>query len=139
MCLEAIWKQHIETLSCVGYDHNWVRTYTFAENYEPLLPKGTVMHITGYMDNTQANFNIPDPRNWQGSGNRSVSNMFIDLGIQLRLTDEQFVQEMADRREVLGLDENDHVIGCPLCMAEVPLLPEMEEGEESDGEESDAN
>jgi hypothetical protein len=141
MCLEAIWKQHIETLSCVGYDHNWVRTYTFAENYEPLLPKGTVMHITGYMDNTDANFNIPDPRNWQGSGNRSVSNMFIDLGIQLKLTDEQFIQEMADRREVLGLNENDHVIGCPLCMAELPLFPEMaeeEEGQDED-EESDAN
>jgi hypothetical protein len=129
MCLEAIFKQHIETLSCVGYDHNWVRTYSYAENYEPLLPKGTVMHITGYMNNTDSNFNIPDPRNWQGSGNRSVANMFIDLGIQLTLTDEQFVAEMAKRREVLGLDENDHVIGCPLCMAEIPLLPELEEEE----------
>ena len=133
MCLEAIWKQHIETLSCVGYDHNWVRTYSFAENYEPLLPKGTIMHIVGYMSNTEANFNIPDPRNWQGSGNRSVSNMFLDLGISLRLTDEQFVEEMANRREVLDLDVNDHVIGCPLCTAAIPLLPELEE-EEGEGE-----
>jgi len=133
MCLEAIWKQHIETLSCVGYDHNWVRTYSFAENYEPLLPKGTIMHIVGYMSNTEANFNIPDPRNWQGSGNRSVSNMFLDLGISLRLTDEQFVEEMANRREVLDLGVNDHVIGCPLCTAAIPLLPELEE-EESEGE-----
>ena len=131
MCLEAIWKQHIETLSCVGYDHNWVRTYTFAENYEPLLPKGTVLHITGYMNNTESNFNIPDTRNWQGSGNRSVANMFIDLGIQLRLSDEQFVAEMAHRREVFDLGVNDHVIGCPLCMAQIPLLPEIEESEET--------
>ena len=135
MCLEAIWKQHIETLSCVGYDHNWVRTYSFAENYEPLLPKGTIMHIVGYMNNTEANANIPDPRNWQGSGNRSVSNMFIDLGISLKLTDEQFVQEMAKRREVLDLGVNDHVIGCPLCTAAIPLLPELEEEE---GEEEAA-
>jgi len=127
MCLEAIWKQHIETLSCVGYDHNWVRTYTFAENYQPLLPKGTIMHIVGFMNNTEANFNIPDPRNWQGSGNRSVSNMFLDLGISLKLTDEQFVQEMAERREALDLGVNDHVIGCPLCTAAIPLLPELEE------------
>ena len=132
MCLEAIWKQHIETLTCVGYDHNWVRTYTYAENYEPLLPKGTVMHITGYMNNTEANFNIPDTRNWQGSGNRSVANMFIDLGIQLRLSDEQFVEEMAQRREFFDLDENDHVVGCPLCMAQIPLLPELEEEDEVD-------
>jgi hypothetical protein len=130
MCLEAIFKQHIETLSCVGYDHNWVRTYSFAENYEPLLPKGAVLHITGYMNNTESNANVPDPRNWQGSGNRSVSNMFIDLGIQLRMTDEQFVAEMARRREVLDLDVNDHVIGCPLCMAQIPLLPELEKDDE---------
>ncbi|WP_289445611.1 hypothetical protein, partial [Klebsiella pneumoniae] len=25
MCLEAIWGYNIQTLSCVGYDHNWVR------------------------------------------------------------------------------------------------------------------
>jgi len=127
MCLEAIWDRHIETLACVGYDHNWVRTYTFAENYEPLLPKGTVMHLIGFMNNTETNFNIPDPRNWQGSGNRSVANMFIDLGIQLKMTDQQFVEEMARRREVLQLDKNDHVIGCPLCMANIPPLePEAE-------------
>jgi hypothetical protein len=131
MCLEAIWKQHIETLSCVGYDHNWVRTYSFAENYEPLLPKGAVLHITGYMNNTEDNFNIPDSRNWQGSGNRSVANMFIDLGIQLKLTDEQFVEEMAHRREVFDLDANDHVIGCPLCMAQIPLLPPLEEDDDT--------
>ncbi len=128
MCLEAIWDRHIETLSCVGYDHNWVRTYSFAENYEPLLPKGTVLHLTGFMNNTESNFNIPDPRNWQGSGNRSVANMFIDLGIQLKLTDEQFVEEMARRREALNLDVNDHVIGCPLCMAQIPPLEEQPAG-----------
>ena len=27
MCLEAIWGSNIETLNCVGYDHNWVRGY----------------------------------------------------------------------------------------------------------------
>lgn len=134
MCLEAIWKQHIETLTCVGYDHNWVRTYSYEENYEPLLPKGTVLHITGYMNNTESNFNIPDTRNWQGSGNRSVANMFIDLGIQLKLTDEQFVAEMAKRREVFDLDVNDHVIGCPLCMAQIPLLPEIVEETEEGGD-----
>jgi hypothetical protein len=134
MCLEAIWQQQIETLSCAGYDHDWVRTYSLAENYEPLLPKGTIMHIVGYMDNTDANFNIPDPRNWQGSGNRSVSNMFIDLGIQVSMTDEQFVREMRERVEFFDLDKNDHVIGCPLCMADIPLLPEAEE--EGDSESS---
>ncbi len=116
MCLEAIWGFNVETLSCVGYDHNWVRGYTFEDDYQPLLPKGTILHIIGYMDNTDQNRNIPDARNWQGAGNRSVANMFIDLGMRLSMNDEQFQQEMADRRERLKLTINDHVIGCPLCL-----------------------
>ncbi|MCH2460045.1 MAG: cytochrome c [Gemmatimonadetes bacterium] len=116
MCLEAIWGFNIETLSCVGYDHNWVRGYAFEDDYQPILPKGTILHITGFMDNTDDNPNVPDARNWQGSGNRSVANMFIDLGERLFLSDEQFVEEMAQRRERLNLGVNDHVVGCPLCM-----------------------
>ena len=77
------------------------------------------------MDNTANNRNIPDPRNWQGSGNRSVANMFIDLGHGVALTDLQFKEAMNERRERLGIGRNDHVIGCPLCnvlpIAEDPL------------------
>ena len=123
MCLEAIWGFKAETLSCVGYDHNWVRTYVFQDDYQPLLPKGTILHITGYMNTTETNQNIPDPRNWQGSGNRSVANMFIDLGERVSLTDEQFVEEMAERVEKFNLTKNDYVIGCPLCLATVPTPP----------------
>ena len=115
MCLEAIWGNHIETLTCAGYDHNWVRTYEYAEEAAPLLPKGTILHIIGYMDNTAANPNVPDPRNWQGSGNRSVTNMFIDLGQGVELSDEQFLNAMEERRESIGWKQGDHVIGCPLC------------------------
>ncbi len=98
MCLEAIWGYNIQTLSCVGYDHNWVRGYSYADDVAPLLPKGTILHIIGYMNNTPSNKNVPDPRNWQGSGNRSIANMFIDLGNRVSLTDEQFQDEMAKRR-----------------------------------------
>jgi len=115
MCLEAIWGYNIQTLNCVGYDHNWVRGYNYTEDSSPLLPKGTILHIIGYMNNSPANKNVPDPRNWQGSGNRSVANMFIDLGQRVSLTDEQFQAEMAHRREKLHLTRNDNVIGCPLC------------------------
>ncbi len=116
MCLEAIWGYNIQTLNCVGYDHNWVRGYDYTDASAPLLPKGTILHITGYMDNSPSNKNVPDPRNWQGSGNRSVANMFIDLGMRVALTDEQFQAEMARRRADLHLTKNDVVIGCPLCL-----------------------
>jgi hypothetical protein len=115
MCLEAIWGFNIQTLNCVGYDHNWVRGYDYDEDSAPLLPKGTILHIIGFMDNSPTNKNVPDPRNWQGSGNRSVANMFIDLGMRVALTDDQFQEEMAKRREKLHITKNDNVIGCPLC------------------------
>ena len=129
MCLEAIWGYTVETLACVGYDHNWVRGYAFEDDAAPLLPKGTIMHIVGYMNNTETNPNVPDPRNWQGSGNRSVTNMFIDLGMRVKMSDEQFHEEMENRRQVLNLSPNDHVIGCPLCGA--PLVAPMAGNEEA--------
>ena len=126
MCLEAIWGINIQTLTCAGYDHNWVRGYVYDDDYAPLLPKGTILNIIGYMDLSPANKNIPDPRNWQGSGNRSVANMFIDLGQGVSLTDAQFEEEMAARRAKLKLTRNDYVIGCPLCVgppARTPARP----------------
>jgi hypothetical protein len=113
MCLEAIWGYNIQTLNCVGYDHNWVRGYHYADDSAPLLPKGAIVHIIGYMDNSPSNRNVPDPRNWQGSGNRSVANMFIDLGNRVALTDDQFKTEMAAR--VASHPGKDVYPGCPLC------------------------
>jgi hypothetical protein len=115
MCLEAIWGTIIETLSCAGYDHNWVRSYIYADGAAPLLPKGTILHIIGYMDLTPANRNIVDPRNWQGGGQRSVANMFLLLSHGVTLNEEEFQKEMVARREKLRLSGKDVMIGCPLC------------------------
>lgn len=125
MCLEAIWGYNVQTLSCVGYDHNWVRVYEYDDDYAPLLPKGTVLHIIGIFDQTAANRNVPDPRNWSGSGNRSITNMFIDLGQGLGLTEDQFQAEMKRRREKFHWSPNTVVIGCPLCNGE-PIAPPAE-------------
>jgi hypothetical protein len=123
MCLEAIWGYNIQTLNCVGYDHNWVRGYHYAESAAPLLPKGTIVHIVGYMDLSPANKNVPDPRNWQGSGNRSVANMFIDLGNRVAMSDEQFQEEM--RKRIAANPGKDIIPGCPLCgvVAKQPAQP----------------
>lgn len=117
MCLEAIWGMNIQTLTCAGYDHNWVRGYAYQDDYAPLLPRGTILHVIGFMDTTSANKNVSDTRNWSGSGNRSVANMFIDLGMRLSLTDEQFTAAMEERRRRLDLTANDVQLGCPLCNA----------------------
>jgi len=122
MCLEAIWGHNQFTLNCVGYDHNWVKQYVYKDDYAPLLPKGTILHSIGYLDTTSANPNLADTRNWAGGGRRSVTNMFIDLGYSVSLTEEQFQAEMAVRRERLG-NRNEYDVGCPLCWAPV-LAPE---------------
>jgi hypothetical protein len=120
MCLEMVWGFKSETLACVGYDHNWVRTYVFAEDYQPLVPPGAILHIRGYMNNSPTNSNVPDSRNWQGSGNRSLANMFIDLGERVTMSEEQFALEVQQRAEKFQLTKNDYFIGCPLCLAVVP-------------------
>ncbi|HTS46871.1 MAG TPA: hypothetical protein VMH05_02945 [Bryobacteraceae bacterium] len=119
MCLEASWGYNIMTLSCVGYDHNWVKQYVYDDDAAPLLPKGTVVHLIGFLDTTAANKNPADERNWFGGGRRSIANMFIDLGYSVSLTDEQFQAEMAKRRASMR-SRNDYDIGCPLCWAPAP-------------------
>ena len=118
MCLEAIWGHTVQTLNCAGYDHSWVRVYTYEDDAAPLLPKGTTLRITGYFNNSPSNPNVPDPRNWSGGGHRSVDQMFINLMRGIYLTDEQFAEEVTNRRKALNLTQGETVIGCPLCGAE---------------------
>jgi mono/diheme cytochrome c family protein len=120
MCLEAIWGVTVQTLNCSKYDHNWVRGYWYADDAAPILPRGTILHVVGYFDTTAANRNVPDPRNWSGSGHRSVDNMMINLMQVIMLTDEQFEAEVAKRRKALGLRGGETVIGCPTCGAFAP-------------------
>jgi hypothetical protein len=119
MCLEAIWGHNILTLNCVGYDHNWVKQYVYEDDAAPLLPKGTIVHLIGFLDTTAANKNPADSRNWAGGGRRSIANMFIDLGYSVSLTEEQFQAEMA-RRRLKMTSRNAYDIGCPLCWAPAP-------------------
>jgi hypothetical protein len=122
MCLEAIWGMNVQQLTCVGYDHNWVKQYIYEDDAAPLLPKGTILHLIGFLDTTSANKNPADPRNWAGGGRRSVSNMFIDLGYSVSMTEEQFQEEMAERRAKMK-SRNDYDIGCPLCWAPPVVQP----------------
>jgi hypothetical protein len=126
MCLEAIWGHNILTLNCVGYDHNWVKQYVYEDDAAPLLPKGTIVHLIGFLDTTRANKNPADPRNWAGGGRRSIANMFIDLGYSVSLTEEQFQAEMAKRRQRMK-SRNDYDVGCPLCWAP-PAPPTTQTG-----------
>jgi len=115
MCLDAIWGGRTETLSCAGYDHNWVRVYKYADDAAPILPKGTLLRVTAYFDTTPNNKNVVDPRNWGGLGHRSIDNMAIMIMPFIPLSDDEFREEMATRRQRLSLAKGQSVLGCPLC------------------------
>ncbi|MEX2048114.1 MAG: hypothetical protein WEB90_00890, partial [Gemmatimonadota bacterium] len=121
MCWEAIWGGRTETISCAGYDHNWVKVYNYDEDHAPLLPAGTLIRVIAEFDTTPDNRNVVDPRNWQGLGHRSIDNMAIVFLPGITLTDEEFAREIAVRRERLGLAPGQAMPGCPLCgLTELP-------------------
>jgi mono/diheme cytochrome c family protein len=121
MCIEAIYPRAVETLSCAGYDHNWVRNYQYDDNAAPLIPKGTILHTISWFDGTAKNSNIIEPRNTTVWGRRSVQNMLGVNNEAFFLTEEQYQEELAKRREHLNLTQGwDTVVGCPGCFDTAP-------------------
>ena len=57
------------------FNFNWMTNYIFADDSAPVLPKGTVIHITAWFDNTVNNKSNPDPNQWVGWGDRTVEEM----------------------------------------------------------------
>ena len=120
MCMEAVYQRSIETLNCAGYDHNWVKNYQYDENSAPILPKGTILHVTAWFDGTAKNPNNIDPRNATIWGRRSVANMFGVENRAIFLTDEQYLEELEKRKQQMKLTNATTMIGCPGCGQELP-------------------
>lgn len=108
MCVEAIYPdQTRETLNCSGYNHSWAKVYVYEDGHAPILPKGTVLHIIGWYDNTAKNRNVVDPRNWKGWGNRSIDDMFLLLPKVTFLDEEQYAEAVAEREQMQGQAANN--------------------------------
>jgi len=77
MLLEAILPDGSKrTISYVDhFNFNWMTNYIFADDATPVLPKGTIIHVVAWHDNTAANKNNPDPTQWVGWGDRTVDEM----------------------------------------------------------------
>jgi len=66
----------IQNISYVGnFNFNWMTNYIFEDEAAPVFPKGTMIHVTAWYDNTRANPNNPDPDEWVGFGDRTVDEM----------------------------------------------------------------
>jgi hypothetical protein len=57
------------------FSFNWMTNYIYAEDSAPILPAGTVLHITAWHDNTANNKNNPNPNQWVGWGERTIDEM----------------------------------------------------------------
>ena len=130
MCLQAVYGRAVETLNCAGYDHNWVRNFIYKENYQPIIPKGTVLHAIAWFDNSLTNENVTDPRNMSTFGNGSLNNMFIVFNLAEYLTDEEYVEEIKKRKEFMAANPDVEMIGCPACY--LPLPDSVDPGPQRD-------
>jgi len=77
MAVEAILPDGTtEMVSYVGnFNFNWMTNYIYADDAAPMYPKGTIIRVTAWYDNTRANPNNPDPDQWVGFGDRTVDEM----------------------------------------------------------------
>ena len=102
-CLELIYPSkgtpaETDLVSCAHWDYNWHMVYNYADDVAPIVPAGTVAHVISWHDNTEAFRANPDPKNWTGNGGRTIDEMaFAWLG-WYDLTDEEYAQELAERR-----------------------------------------
>jgi len=65
-----------QVVSYVGkFNFNWMTNYIYDDDAAPVLPKGTIIKVTAWYDNTRANPNNPDPDQWVGFGDRTVDEM----------------------------------------------------------------
>ena len=110
-CMEAIYPDvradsarpgpaRSETLSCVSnYQFGWSITYPYAEDVAPLLPAGTVIHVTTWHDNTDNNKFNPNPKNWVGYGQRTIDEMSF-AWVSLYYIDEADYQQRLQARKL---------------------------------------
>ncbi len=115
-CMEAIYPDvrpdsarpgpaRTETLSCVSnYQFGWHITYPYADEVQPILPAGTVVHITAWHDNTAANKYNPNPRNWVGYGQRTIDEMSF-AWVSLFYIDEADYQQRVEARKKKATNE----------------------------------
>ena len=80
------------------FNFNWMTTYVYADDVAPLLPKGTMLKVTAWHDNTAAKKSNPDPNQWVGWGDRTVDEMAHAWINIVYMKDDDFKAEQEKRR-----------------------------------------
>jgi hypothetical protein len=104
MLLEALLptgqKQVISLIS--DFNFNWMTTYQYADDVAPLLPKGTILKVTAWHDNTTAKKSNPDPNQWVGWGDRTVDEMAHAWINIVYMSDDDLKAEQDKRRAMMS-------------------------------------
>ena len=88
-----------EIVSYVGrFNFNWMTNYIYDDDAAPVYPKGTVIHVTAWHDNTKANPFNPDPDQWVGYGDRTVDEMAHAWMNVIYLNDDEYKALVAERK-----------------------------------------
>jgi hypothetical protein len=80
------------------FNFNWMTNYIYADDAAPAFPKGTIIHVSAYYDNTKANKNNPDPDQWVGYGDRTVDEMAHAWMNVVYLSDAEYQQWVAEHK-----------------------------------------
>ena len=100
MALEAILPNgQRQVISFVNnFQFNWMNSYEFTDDAAPVFPKGTIISVTAWHDNTPGNKNNPDPSQWVGGGDRSIDEMAHAWVNVTYISDEDYRAHVAKRR-----------------------------------------
>ncbi|HEX7798511.1 MAG TPA: hypothetical protein VF456_29305, partial [Vicinamibacterales bacterium] len=89
-----------------NFNFNWMTNYIYADDAAPAFPKGTVIHVTAWYDNTKANKLNPDPDQWVGYGDRTVDEMAHAWMNVYYLNDEEYQEYLAAHKAKTGTAQN---------------------------------
>jgi len=84
------------------FNFNWMNMYIYSDDAAPLLPKGTILHLVAWYDNTKGNKSNPDPDQWVGYGDRTVDEMGHAWLNITYYSDDEFKAEVAKRAAMTG-------------------------------------
>jgi hypothetical protein len=103
MAMEAILPNgQTQILSHVdNFNFNWHNSYVYADDAAPLLPKGTILKIIAWHDNTPTNKSNPEPNTWVGYGDRTVDEMAHAWVNVTYMEDADYRAEVEARRAAL--------------------------------------
>ena len=96
-----------QVVSYVGnFNFNWMTNYIYDDDAAPVFPKGTVIQVSAFYDNTKANKSNPDPEQWVGYGDRTVDEMAHAWMNVVYFTDDEF-KALEDERKAKMVKTTD--------------------------------